>query len=301
MNNRRVARSLRTTALGIFINTLLAVGKGVAGVLGNSYALVADAIESASDIFSSLVVYGGIHIASRPRDERHPYGYGKAEPMAAMVIAMALAAAGLTIAWNSVLEIITPHHAPAPFTLAVLLLVVLVKETLFRHVFSVGESVQSTAVRTDAWHHRSDAITSAAAFIGISVALIGGDGWESADDYAALLASCIILFNAYRLFVPALREVMDAAPGNALTADIRAVALAVPGVIAIDKCYIRKMGFDYFVDIHVVVNGSVTVREGHLTGHNVKDALLAAGLHVSDVLVHIEPHSFSDAPLTNAP
>ncbi|MFA6455447.1 MAG: cation diffusion facilitator family transporter, partial [Bacteroidota bacterium] len=193
---------------------------------------------------------------------------------------------------QSIHEIITPHHAPEPFTLIVLILVVITKESLFRFVFRVAEDVRSTAVKTDAWHHRSDAITSAAAFIGISIALIGGIGFESADDWAALFASIIIIINAYRLFRPALDEVMDAAPPADIENQVRSTALAVSGVAGLDKCYVRKMGLDYFVDLHVVVDGNLSVRDGHLIGHNVKDALCAMNIRIVDVLIHIEPDTF---------
>ncbi len=282
-------KGMRSTAVGILVNALLAVCKGTAGFLGNSYALIADAIESASDVISSFIVLIGLKIASKPRDENHPYGHGKAEPLAAAVVAMALIGAAITIAIQSLHEIITPHHAPEPFTLIVLVAVIAVKETLFRFVFKVGNEVQSTAVKTDAWHHRSDAITSAAAFAGISIALMGGAGWESADDWAALFASVIIAYNAYKLFTPAMAEVMDTAPSPHMVEDVRRVALAVDGVIGLDKCYIRKMGFDYFVDLHVVVDAELTVRRSHAIGHSVKDAIRKADPRISDVLIHIEP------------
>lgn len=285
-------KGIRSAFIGIVVNALLALIKGLAGFFGNSYALVADAIESASDVVSSFIVVSGLRIASKPRDENHPYGHGKAEPFAALIVALSLFGAAAIIIRQSIHEIITPHHAPAPFTLIVLILVVVTKESLFRFVFRVAEEVQSTAVRTDAWHHRSDAITSGAAFIGISIALIGGNGYESADDWAALFASLIIIYNAYHLFRPALDELMDAAPSAELVQQIRSAAAAVPGVITLEKCYVRKMGLEYFVDMHVVVNGSLTVREGHLIGHNVKDALCASHPHIVDVLVHIEPESF---------
>src|SRR5512143_2982060 len=199
---RAAAIGIQSTLVGVLANVLLAAVKAIAGILGNSYALIADAIESASDVGSSLVVLGGIKIASLPADGDHPYGHGKAEPLAAMVVAVALCTAAVGIAIQSVREIITPHHAPAAFTLVVLVLVVVTKETMFRFVARRGREVQSTAMRTDAWHHRSDAITSAAAFVGISVALMGGKGYESADDYAALFASAIIGFNGFRLLRP---------------------------------------------------------------------------------------------------
>lgn len=283
---------IRSTIIGIAVNFLLALVKGVAGFAGNSYALIADAIESASDVVSSLIVVSGLRIAAKPRDENHPYGHGKAEPIAAMVVALSLVGAAFTIVFQSVHEIITPHHAPAPFTLIVLSIVVITKESLFRFVFTVGEKVQSTAVKTDAWHHRSDAVTSAAAFVGISIALLGGEGYESADDWAALFASVIIVYNAYRLFRPALNEVMDAAPPPEIERQVRSVALSVPGVLTLDKCFVRKMGLDYFVDLHVVVNGNLSVREGHRIGHEVKDAVCRAHPRIIDVLIHIEPESF---------
>jgi cation diffusion facilitator family transporter len=293
MNSTPIEKGIRSTVIGIVVNAVLAVMKGIAGYVGNSYALIADAIESTSDIVSSIIVAGGLRIASKPRDRNHPYGHGKAEPIAAMIVALSLFGAAITIIVQSIHEIITPHHAPAPFTLAVLIVVVAVKESLFRYVFRVAVDVQSTAVRTDAWHHRSDAITSAAAFIGISVALIGGSGYESADDWAALFASVIIIYNAYTLFRPALDEVMDAAPPSNIEEEVRKTALSVPGVVGLDKCYVRKMGLEYFVDLHVVVNGSQTVREGHFIGHTVKDAVCASNPRIADVLIHIEPDSFA--------
>jgi cation diffusion facilitator family transporter len=289
MTNHPAEKGIRSAIIGIFVNAALALTKGLAGFFGNSYALIADAIESASDVVSSMIVVSGLRIAIKPRDENHPYGHGKAEPIAAMIVALSLVGAAITIVVQSLHEIITPHHAPEPFTLIVLVVVVITKESLFRFVFNVAQDVQSTAVKTDAWHHRSDAITSAAAFVGILIALIGGEGYESADDWAALFASIIIAYNAYHLFMPALDEVMDAAPPPHIEEQVRTVALSVPGVVGLDKCFVRKMGLDFFVDLHVVVNGSLSVREGHLISHNVKDTVCASNPRIADVLIHIEP------------
>jgi len=200
-----------------------------------------------------------------------------------------LIGAAIAISIEAVREIVTPHHAPAPFTLLVLVLVVLTKESLYRFVFRVGVAAQSTAVKTDAWHHRSDAMTSAAAFVGISIALIGGKGYESADDWAALVATGVICYNAYKLIVPALDEVMDAAPPPDVEQRVRAVAEQVAGVTGLDKCFVRKMGLDYYVDLHVAVNGSISVWEGHEIAHKVKDAIRGSNQRIVDVLVHIEP------------
>ena len=284
-----VQKGLRSTLIGIIANTLLAAIKGTAGVLGNSYALIADAIESTTDIASSLVVWSGLKIAALPPDADHPYGHGKAEPLAAVVVSLMLIAAAIGIAVESVRELLTPHHAPAAFTLVVLVLVVVTKEILFRVVFNVGQGINSTAVKSDAWHHRSDAITSAAAFVGISISLIGGAGYEGADDWAAMFASVIILFNAYRILRPAINEVMDSAPSSEVDQGIRQAAQLVDGVIALEKCFIRKMGFSYYVDLHVTVDGALSVRQGHDIARQVKQAIRTSNPNVAEVLVHIEP------------
>src|SRR5437763_4819922 len=220
----RLARGLRVTFLGLAANTVLAAGKMAAGLIGNSHALVADAVESLADIFSSLVVWRGLVVAAAPADAEHPYGHGKAEPIAAAIVATTLLLAAVGIAIQAVLEILHPKAGPAAFTLLVLLGVVLIKEGLFRYVLRAAQSAGSSVVRTDAWHHRSDVITSLAAAIGISIALIGGKGYESADDIAAIVAAGIIAWNGWRLLRPALDELMDTAPDVALVAQIRQAA-----------------------------------------------------------------------------
>jgi len=279
----------RVALLGMAINIALAVVKIAAGILGNSYALIADGIESTLDIGGSAVIWGGLKFAARPPDETHPYGHGKAEPIAAAVVAVGVIAAALGLAIESVREIFTPHHVPAPWTLAVLIAIVVVKELLYRSVIRIGRDVESTAVQTDAWHHRSDALTSIMAFIGISIALIGGEGWEPADDWAALLACGLIAFNGYRLLSPALHEIMDTAPRGDLNEKIRAAAAHVPGVIEIEKSLVRKMGLHFYVDLHLRVDGDISVTQGHDIAHDVKTAIRATEPRIADVLVHVEP------------
>jgi cation diffusion facilitator family transporter len=279
--------------LGIITSIILVVVKGTAGILGNTFALIADAIESLTDIFTSIFVLIGVRFAAKPADENHPYGHGKAEPIAAIVVAFGVFNAAIFIIVNSILEIRSPHSAPAPFTLGVLVAVIVSKEVLFRFVLKKGMDVESVAVKNDAWHHRSDAITSLAAFIGIAIALIGGRGYEMADDYAALFASGIIIINAYNLFKPAFYDLTDAAPESKINKDIVEAALCVEGVKEIEKCLVRKMGFDLFVDMHVVVDGKISVNQGHLIGHNVKDELIVKYPRIKDVLVHIEPNDIN--------
>lgn len=284
-----VAQGLRASFVSVIANPLLALGKIVAGVLGNSYALVADGIESSADVFSSLVVWKALRVSTLPADRDHPYGHGKAESVAGLVVSGALIAAAILIAVQSVKEIVTPHHAPEAFTLVVLVGVIVIKELLFRFVRNAGDAIGSTALRSDAWHHRSDAITSAAAFVGIGVALIGGPGFESADDWAALVACAIIAYNGVQLAKPALAEIMDAAVERGTEERVRAVAGAADGVRFIEKCRIRKSGLGLLMDIHVVVDGALSVRDGHAIAHRVKDALMSSELPVHDVVVHIEP------------
>jgi len=287
--NSSLLSGSRLALLGAAINSLLACVKITAGILGNSYALIADGMESTLDIFSSFLVWAGLRVASLPPDDTHPYGHGKAETLSAIGVALLLLTTSLFLAIKSVHEILTPHHAPAPFTLAVLMLVIIIKEYLFRRVLNQGTEIGSHAMASDAWHHRADAITSLGAFAGISVALIGGPGYESADDYAALLACGVIAFNGIRILGPALNEAMDTAPDPKIEQSIRSAAAAVEGVKGIEKCRVRKMGLEFYVDIHVLVDGDLQVRAGHAIAHAVKDAVKLEVRAIADVLVHIEP------------
>lgn len=287
--HQRLATGARLALLGIVVNAVLAAIKVAAGIVGHSYALIADGVESTLDIFSSLIIWFGLKVAAEPPDADHPYGHGKAEPLASIIVSLVVLITALALAVESVREILTPHHAPAPFTLVVLLGVVLVKETLFRKVLAAGHEIESGAVKTDAWHHRSDAITSVAAFIGIGIALLGGPGWEPADDWAALFACGLIGWNGVRLLRSALHETMDTAPAPEIEATLRGIASSVEGVAALDRCLIRKSGLEFFVDLHVGVNPDLSVREGHRIAHAVRDAIRTAYPAVTEVLVHIEP------------
>jgi cation diffusion facilitator family transporter len=280
---------IRASLTAVLVSVGLGAVKIITGLLGHSYALIADGIESMLDVVSGLVVAGSLKIAAQPPDEKYPYGYGKVEPAAALVISSGLLAAAVGIAIQSVREIRTPHHVPAPFTLIVLVLVVVAKELLFRFLFRAGESIDSSAVRTDAWHHRSDSLTSLAAFIGICIALWGGEDYAPADDWAALFASGVIAFNGVRLFRTAWREIIDASLPESVIDDIRQIARHVDGVAGIDMCRVRKSGLGTWFDIHVEVDGDMTVRDGHDIAHLVKDALLASKHNVMDAVVHVEP------------
>lgn len=283
------SKALRTTQVGIVISIVLVFLKAIAGHFGHSYALIADATETGADVFSSAFLLLALRIAVKPPDKQHPYGHGKAEPIGAVVISIFLIAAAFWIGFHAIEMIETPHEMPKRFTLGILVIVMVVKEVMFRYVRAVGKQLNSQAVMADAYHHRSDAITSVAAFIGIAVALIMGKGYESADDWAALFASGVIIYNAMGIIRPAIGEIMDAAPSEEIVEQVRALAAKVDNVELIEKTFVRKMGFDYFVDLHVQVDPEMTVRQSHEIGHRVKDVLLKSDLNVKDVLVHIEP------------
>jgi cation diffusion facilitator family transporter len=286
---RSIQDGVKISGAAIAVNIILAVVKISTGLVGGSYALVADGIESTTDIFSSLIVLGGLRLASKPPDQDHPFGHGKAESISGLLVALFLVMSAMLISFQSIREIRTPHQAPAWYTLVILGVIIITKELLYRRMFYVGETIQSGALRSDAWHHRSDALTSLAVFVGISIALIGGSGYEAADDWAALIACLVILYNAYRLFLPALGEVMDAAVPSEIEDRIREIASTVDEVTEIEKCRIRKSGLGYLMDIHVVVNGDLSVRHGHLIGHEVKSALIASEVPIDDIVVHVEP------------
>ncbi len=285
----RLKRSLRATFTGLAVNLALAVSKLLAGIFGHSHALIADAVESFADIFSSLIVWRGLVVAAEPADEDHPYGHGKAEPLATAVVSIMLLLAAAWIIVQAVREISEPHHAPAPFTLLVLIAVIVIKEGLFRFVLKESEIVESSAVASDAWHHRSDAITSLAAAAGITIALMGGEGFEAADDWAAIIAAGVIASNGLRLLRPALNELMDRSPNREVIDQIRTLAETLPGVEAVEKCLVRKMGYHYFVDMHVEVDPEMSVRRSHEIAHQVKDKVRDEIPAVFDVLIHIEP------------
>lgn len=281
--------AIKTTYFSIVGNILLALIKGLAGFFGNSYALIADAIESTTDIFSSILVLLGFKYAERPADENHPYGHGKIEPIITFLIVAFLVISATVIAYESIDNIQTPHKTPKSWTLIVLGVIILCKEISYRIVIKKSKETNSTSLKADAWHHRSDAITSIMAFIGISIALIFGKGYETADDWAALLASGFILYNSYLILRPALGEIMDEQRYDELLEEIRKRSLEVPGVTGTEKCFIRKAGMKFHIDLHAMVDGTISVTKGHDIAHLLKDHLHQEIPNLGHILIHIEP------------
>jgi cation diffusion facilitator family transporter len=282
--------AIKATYFSIIGNTCLAIIKGFAGFFGNSYALIADAIESTTDIFASFLVLFGIKYSNRPADKNHPYGHGRAEPLITFLVVGFLITSATIIAYESIINIGTPHELPKPWTLIVLAAIIIWKEYSFRIVLKRSIQTNSSSLRADAWHHRSDAITSVAAFLGISIALILGNGYESADDWAALFASGFILYNSYLIFRPALGEIMDEHLYDDLIEQIRMVSIQVDGIIDTEKCFIRKAGMQYHVDLHATVDSNITVKEGHDLAHKLKDTLREEIPELGHVLIHVEPN-----------
>ena len=281
--------AVRTTWFSIIGNTCLAFIKGLAGFFGNSHALIADAIESSTDIFSSLLVLFGIKYANRPADKNHPYGHGRAEPLMTFLVVGFLITSATIIAYESIINIRAPHHLPKYWTLVVLGPIIIWKEISYRLVIRKSKETSSSLLKADAWHHRSDAITSVAAFIGISIALIFGKGYESADDWAALLAAGFIFYNSYLIFRPALGEIMDENLYDDLLENIRDVSQKVDGVVGTEKCFIRKSGMQYHIELHAIVDENITVKHGHEIAHKLKDTLRQEIPQLGHVLIHIEP------------
>jgi len=282
-------RSIRWAQAGLLINAVLVLVKLFAGIVGHANALVADAVESSADIFSSMIVWMGLSIAARPADEDHPYGHGKAEPLAAAVVSLMLLGAAVGISVLAIREIRIPHHLPAPFTLFVAAGVIIVKEILYRRVSRVGKDVGSTVVTADAWHHRADAISSLAAFVGISIALIGGRGWEAADDWAALVAALLVAVNGVRTLRPAISGLMDEAPDRSVKERVLEAACSVEGVRNVENLKVRRSGLGFYADVHVQADPSISLEDAHEIAAKVKYAILGAIPSVVGVLVHMEP------------
>ncbi len=288
MSHQKTA--VKTIYFSIISSFFLAIIKWLAGFFGHSYALIADAIESTTDIFSSTLVLFGLKYSNKPADENHPYGHGRIEPLITFLVVEFLILSATIIAIHAIKNINTPHQLPRAYTLIILVGIIAWKEISYRLVVKKSIETKSTSLKADAWHHRSDAITSVAAFIGISIALIFGKGFEQADDWAALFAAVFILYNCYLIFRPALGEIMDEHTHDDIVDKIREISKRTEGVIGTEKCFVRKAGMQFHIDLHVIVNGQISVKEGHYIAHKLKKALRKEMPELSNVLIHIEPN-----------
>jgi len=279
----------KTALLSMLSNTGLAIAKGFTGILGHSDALIADAIESTADVFASILVLIGLNYSTKPADDNHPYGHGKAEALSTFAVVGFLLISATIITIESIRHLSEPQEKPEIFTLYVLGAIIIIKEISFQYVRKKGIETNSSSLKADAWHHRSDAISSVIAFAGISSSFLFGKGFEKADDWAALIASGFIVYNAYKIFRPALGEIMDEHNHHDLIADIRNYSIEVPGVFDTEKCLVRKAGMVYIVDLHIEVQGSLSVYNGHEIAHQLKDHLMNKLPSIADVHIHVEP------------
>lgn len=286
-SNKQKISVFRLTLLGILGNLCLAIIKGIAGILGHSYALTADAIESMTDVFSSTLLLIGLWYARLPPDDNHPYGHGRAESLATFIIVAFLLGSATVIVFESIKHIRTPHKIPAPFTLLVLIVVVISKEGFYQLFSRKSQQTQSSALHAEAWHHRADALTSIAAFIGISLALVMGEGWESADDWAALFAATIIYINAYRIFRPTLGEIMDEDTHEHLRHSITAIAEREARICGVSDCLARKTGSEYIIDLQLDVPRNLTVAQTCAINSAVKAAIRHKHSNISRIFIEI--------------
>jgi cation diffusion facilitator family transporter len=288
-------RSLRTgqgsAAKSVLVNGALGAAKLAAGLLGHSYALVADACESFADVVGSCVTLYGLRIAAEPADSEHPAGHGRAETLASAVTALALLAVAVLIFWHAALSLHEPRPAPNPLALLVLVPVIAVKEYMFHYMRARGKKIGSLAVIADAWHQRSDVFTSLAALIGIGVAWIGGPNWVHADSWAAMIASVWLAGTGLWLLGPTLHELMEGTVDPTLLRFISKSSRECPGIRGVDKVWVRKLGMRLIVDLHIEVDPDISVQEGHRLAHEVKAKLQHELPQVRDVMVHVEPYN----------
>jgi cation diffusion facilitator family transporter len=280
----------RAAGLGLIVNVALAATKLVAGIVGHSFALVADSVESMVDIAGSVIVWRALHYGARPPDTDHPFGHGKAEALAALAVGLLVILAGLAIAIQSFDGIINPHEVPAWYTLVVLLAVIAIKEGMYRYTHRAAKHTDSSAGAADAWHHRSDALTSLAAFVGITIALIGGERWAPADDWAALAASLVIITNGVLLMRTPYAELMDKALPE-LATRCSEIVMRIEGIHRVEQCEARKVGRAYRVIMHVEVDPQMTVVDAHSLTGKAKALVREELPQVASLLIHIEPHT----------
>jgi len=276
------------TLVGLGVNVVLAIFKMLAGILGFSYAMIADAIHSISDCFATGTVYVSLRIGEKPADESHPYGHGNAETIAAFLVALIILATGVFVGVSAV-HLIAHRHLETPATIAMVAAAasIVIKEGLFRYTIKVGERNNNPAVIANAWDHRSDAYSSVAVLVGILGARLG---YQYLDPVAGLLVSAFIIRVSLTLLRPNIGILMDERPGSAVLDRIRAVTLEVKGIKAIDELRVHRRGSTFTIDMEIAVGSKLTVEQGHGVAVEIKSRLMNAIEHVQDVMVHVNPY-----------
>ena len=283
-------KASQASAVSLVSNVVLACVKVLIGFIGSSYAMIADGIESLADCVSSLVVWSGLRIGSKEPDAEHPYGHGKAEAIAALFAGIGLWVSGGLIASQAIHEIIIKHEPPKLFTVPALIAIIATKELLFRYVKDQAYKHDSTALMAEAFHHRSDFLTSLCVLVGICIAVFAGPEFAPADDVAALLVTGLIFRNGWIIMQPSIDELMDRSISDTRNSKIRQSILETPGVVDVETLWIRRSGRRFHVNIHIEVDPEISVREGHEIAHRVKDRLKKLNeISIEHVHTHIEP------------
>lgn len=283
------AQITRAAVLGLAVNFVLALVKLIAGIIGNSFALIADAVNSAGDVVTTVVVLFALRVAQRPADAEHPYGHSRAEGIAACNVALLLIVSAVGISWEAMQRISVPHDIPPTWTLWIAAGNMLIKEVLYQYKVRIGRRTGSAAMIANAWDHRSDAFCSLAVLLGLAAIRIGGPQFIWADEAASLVVAAAIAWSGSQLFRASASELMDVQADPQFVADIRTATLSVAGVREVETLWVRKSGIEFFADIHIEVDPHLTVAAGHRLGHRVKDQLLENFPTLRDVLVHLEP------------
>jgi len=285
----RIRAARRIAALGIAASAALAIAKITVGLAAHSVAVVSDGIESTADVLTSGLVYIGLRVASKPADADHPYGHGRFELLMGLGVGIMLMLAGVEICWRS-LESRGEQHVPALFALWPLAGSILIKAALATAKMRIGRRVVSVALVADAWNDSVDILSGFIAVIAVLLAALLPGGWAAADHWGGFGIGLIVLFLAVRTIRETTLQLMDTMPEPEQMNEIRAVALEVPGALGVDKCFARKTGLRYHVDLHLEVDPELTVWDSHEIAHAVKTHLLSRLEWVEDVLVHVEPY-----------
>ncbi|MBO8177553.1 MAG: cation transporter [Bacillus sp. (in: Bacteria)] len=293
----RFKKAEQAAMIGVIGNIVLAVLKWLAGWYGNSKALMADAIHSASDVAGSLAVWIGLKAAKQPPDEDHPYGHGKAESIAAIIVAVLLFLVGIEIGISSIELFFHPLEAPTTIAIVVVIVSILVKEGMFQYKYRLGKMLNSDALIVNAYEHRSDVLSSLAALIGISLSMLGGyfhiEWLVYADPVAGVVVAIFIMKMAWKLGYDSIHNTMDHVLHEEEAMELRRIAASVPEVKKVDELHAREHGHYVIIDLKISVDPNMTVEEGHRVGKKVKKELLKVP-HVHDVLVHINPFNPDD-------
>ncbi len=286
---RRAGAGRRVALFSIAGSGALAITKLLIGWLGGSTSVVADGFESAGDVIASTIVLFGLFIASRPPDEKHPYGHGRFEMLTGLGVGILLLLGGMGISVNSLKNVTAVHAPPALYTIFPLLASIAVKTALSTSKFRVGRRIQSAALVADAWNDMVDILSALAALTALGLTLYDPSRFLFADHFGGFAVGLIVCFTGIRVVRDTSLQLMDTMPEPELMDRIRKEAVQVPGVRGVEKCYARKTGFQYHVDLHLEVDPDMTVRESHEIAHDVRVRILEELDWVADVLVHVEP------------